>query len=64
MILPDTPNHDGLVDMLYHDGCPFMLVACDVRHRLPDAEQQQHDKDSEHADNHVQSLLWRKRIKS
>lgn len=33
-------------------GCPFMFVVCDVRYRLPDAEQQQHDKDSEHADNH------------
>ena len=63
MILTDTPNHDGLVDMLYHNGCPFMFVACNVRYRLPDAKQQQYHKDSEHADNHVQPLVRRERIK-
>ena len=54
---------DGSVDMLYHNGCTFMFAACNVRHRLPDTEQQQQHKDSEHADNHVQSLLWRECIK-
>ncbi len=46
-------HNDGSVDMLYHDGRIVMPVVRDVRYRLPDAEQQQNHKDSEHPDYHV-----------
>ena len=55
-------HDDGSVDVLYHDVRILMSV-CDVIYRLPDAEQQSHDQDSEHTDDDVLPLLWRERIK-
>lgn len=58
------PVHDdGTVYTLYHDA-RILPPVCDVAYRLPDAEQQQYDEDSEHTDDNVQPLLWRERIKS
>ena len=52
------PVHDdGSVNVLYHDVRIFRSVG-NVAYRLPDAEQQQHDKDSEHPDDHVKPLIW------
>ena len=57
------PIHDdGSVNVLYYDVRILWSVG-NVAYRLPNAEQQQHDKDSEHTDNDVQPLLWRERIK-
>ena len=57
------PVHDdGSFDVLYHDVHILWSVG-NVRYRLPDAEQQQNDEDSEHPDYHVQPLLWRECIK-
>ena len=51
------PVHDdGAVNMLNHDVCILWSV-CNVAHRLPDAEQQSYDQDSEHTDDYMQPLL-------
>ena len=58
------PVHDdGSVDMLNHDGRIVTPIVCNVRHRLPNAEQQQDDEDAEHSEYHVQPLVRRERIK-
>ncbi len=49
--------------MLYHDGRAVSPVVGNVRHRLPDAEQQQNHQYSEHPGHHVQPLPGRERIK-
>ena len=55
-------HDDGSVNVLYHDVRILWPVG-NVIYRLPDAEQQSHDQDSEHTDNYVQPLLWRECIK-
>ena len=49
--------------MLYHDGRSVTILVCNVCHRLPEAEQQTDDQNSEHADDDVKPLLWRECIK-
>ena len=49
--------------MLYHDGHAVPPVVGNVRHRLPDAEQQQDNQDTEHTTDYVPPLLRRERIK-
>ena len=57
------PAHDdGFVNMLNHDIRILRSVG-NVAYRLPDAEQQQNHKDSEHPDYHVQPLVRRECIK-
>ena len=56
-------HNDGSVNMLNNNGHIVMPAVSNVRHRLPDAEQQQNHKDSEHPDYHVQPLVRRERIK-
>ena len=57
------PVHDeGSFDVLYHD-VRILWSVCNVAHCLPDAEQQQYHKDSEHTDDYVQPLSWRECIK-
>lgn len=55
-------HDDGPVDVLYHDVRILWPVGY-VGYRLPDAEQQSYDQDSEHTDDYVQTLLWRECIK-
>ena len=55
-------HNDGSVDVLYHDVRILRPVG-NVIYRLPDAEQQSHDQNSEHTDDYVQPLLWRECIK-
>lgn len=55
-------HDDGSVNVLYHDVRILWSVGY-VTYRLPDAEQQSHDQDSEHTDDYMQSLLWRECIK-
>ena len=57
-----TVHNDGSVNVLYHDVRIFRSIG-NFAYRLPDAEQQSHDQDSEHTDDYVQPLLWRERIK-
>ena len=57
-----TFHDNGSVDMLNHDVrilWPFGNVA----YRLPDAEQQSDNQNTEHTDDDLQPLLWRERIK-
>ena len=57
------PVHDdGSVNVVYHDVCIFWSFG-NFAYRLPDAEQQSYDQDSEHPDYHVQPLVRRERIK-
>ena len=48
--------------MLYYDVRILWSVG-NVAHRLPDAEQQSDNQNTEHTDDYMQPLLWRERIK-
>ena len=55
-------HDDGTVNVLYHDVRVLWPLGY-VAYRLPDAEQQSNDQNSEHTDDDVQPLLWRECIK-